>query len=584
MLSKKDQTDADAVQMLLGLSQSPKMHSATRQSAINLLIQIMHNINHKGEKSHREVRTNAAKALHNIVKSTEKTREAKYELHVLKVLEKMRVHCDAIFEFVHSILSGQKFEHKSLQNACDTIQSVEKLYIYSYENNKCQHAVLALGGLEVTAELLVVNFCLMASQKMADEKPVCHSTEIIAFAISTLVNLTYDDFQIKSILCMFPGLLNALMYHLELKQETIIASGAQLICNLSWKATADIKDSLLNCDASVVLIEALQHVKCELTIQNITKALWNLSGHSKKNKICIIQTGLKCLVELLSYNSPCIVQNAGGILKNVSDDIREEEKYREIFRRSGGLRKLVHHLKSKNKTMLVNATGILWNLSATFPEDQKMLWDLGCVPLLELLRTSHHKKIAKCAHGALHYLLAFERAYIWTSESEQTASSSVGSSVLDSNRDEQYTKMEQNHPKLKRGASVTEVELHQKPRKWRSYMLGPHIPSSKQSLSMPTQEFSGDVVTDARGKKTSRAYQERLHRSLSQSESYYLSPTSISETLSETASTPSDISNEPRHAPSLLPYPFDPQDMEGFDPSTLAYEDNEETKVTKVTV
>ena len=455
VLTKKDQTDADAAHMLLGLSQSPKMHSAMRQSAINMLIQIMHNINHKGEKSHREVHTNAAKALRNIVKSTEKIREEKYELRVLRVLETIRVHCNVIFEFIHSILSEQIVETSecnSLQNACDILlQSMRELCVYSNKTHNCRPAVLALGGLEASAEILVVNFCLMASQKMAD-RPVCLSTEIIDFAITILVNLTYGEFCIKSILCMIPDLLNALMHHLELKQESTIFYGAQLICNLSWNATADIKVSLLNCDASVVLIETLQHVKYVQVIRHITRALWNLSGHSieNRNKTCIIRTGLKHLVELLSCNSSlAVVQNVGGILKNLSDVIMQEEQYREIFRHSGEFGKLVQHLQSVDNTVLANATGILLNLSASFPEDQKMLWDLGCVPLLKILCKTHHKNISRYARGALRNLSACK--------SEQTASvGSTRDSVTtlrdhdskDLSKGQENTKTEQTHKKL----------------------------------------------------------------------------------------------------------------------------------------
>ena len=97
--------------------------------------------------------------------------------------------------------------------------------------------------------------------------------------------------------CFLPDLLNALMHHLELKQETTIFNGAQLLCNLSWKATDDIKDSLLMCDASVVLIETLQHVKYDQIIRDVTKALWNLSGHSRenRNKISTTRDGSRIL-------------------------------------------------------------------------------------------------------------------------------------------------------------------------------------------------------------------------------------------------------------------------------------------------
>ena len=433
VLNNKDQTDADAARMLLALSQSPETCSVMRQSAcMNMLIQIMHNIDRKGEKSHREVRMKAAEALRNIIESTDKTRQGKHELCVLGVLEKIRGHCDAVFEFVYSIPSTRKVEaseRELLQNACDfLIQPMRKLYKYSNEKEHYRPAVLTLGGLQATAELLVVNFRLMTSQKSgAAEKLVCHSTKTMAVAISILVNLTYGDVHNKSALCMFPDLLKSLMHLLRLKHESIIASGAQLLRNLSWKASADIKDSLLKCDAGIVLIEALRYVSDEQTIQHITSALWNLSAHSMENrdKICTTDTGLKQLVELLSYNSPTgttvIVENVGGILKNLSVVIMQQEQYRKKFRRSGGLGKLVQHLKSKNKTVLANATGTLWNLSARFPEDQKALWDLGCVPLLDVLQTAHHRNIAEYARGALRNLLAFGRTNGWTSKSDITA-------------------------------------------------------------------------------------------------------------------------------------------------------------------
>ena len=432
VLHNKDQTDADTARMLLALSQSPDTCSVMRQSAcMNMLIQIMHNIDRKGEKSHREVRTKAAEALRNIVELTDQTRQGKYELCVLGVLEKIRGHCDAIFEFIHSIPSTrnvEESEREQIQNACDfLLQPVRKLYKYSNEKDHYRPAVLTLGGLQVTAELLVVNFRLMMCQKAGTEKLVCHSTKTMAVATSILVNLTYGDVHNKSALCMFPDLLKALMHHLRLKQETIIASGSQLLRNLSWKATADIKDSLLKCDASIVLIETLRYVHDEQTIQHITSALWNLSAHSMENrdKVCKTKTGLKQLVELLSYNSPtgttAVVENVGGILKNLSVVIMQQEEYRKKFRQSGGLGKLVQHLKSKNKTVLANATGTLWNLSARFPENQKVLWDLGCVPLLDVLQTAHHKNIAEYARGALRNLLAFGRSNGWTSKSDVTA-------------------------------------------------------------------------------------------------------------------------------------------------------------------
>ena len=430
--SQKDQTDADAVKILLALSQSSETCSVMRQSAcMNMLIQIMHNIEHKGDKSHREARLKAQLAMKNIIESTGDTRQGKYELCVLGVLERLRSHCDALFEFIYSHPSSRRVdssESDSLQSACDSLLNpVRKLYKYSNEKEHYRPAILSLGGLQATAELLIVNHRLIAAQKGASrssEKLICHSSKVITVIISILINLTYGDVNNKTTLCQFSECLKSLMFHLRQQNEGIISSGAQVLRNLSWRATADIKESLLKCDASLTLMAAVDHIKDEPTIQHLTSALWNLSAHSAENrhKICSAPFGIQQLVELLSYNSPsgttAVVENVGGILKNLSVVIMQEEEYRRKFREAGGLAKLVQHLKSKNRTVLSNATGILWNVSARSPEDQKLLWDLGCIPLLDVLQTAHYKNVAECARGALRNLLAFGQSNGWTSRSD----------------------------------------------------------------------------------------------------------------------------------------------------------------------
>ena len=65
----------------------------------------------------------------------------------------------------------------------------------------------------------------------------------------------------------------------------------------------------------------------------ILSALWNLSSHCRKNKedICSINGALAFLVNLLRHKSPAIVENGGGILRNVSSFIAistEGDNYR----------------------------------------------------------------------------------------------------------------------------------------------------------------------------------------------------------------------------------------------------------------
>lgn len=434
VVSTKDQNDANVAKILLALSQSSETCYVMRQSAcMNMLIQIIHNIDHKGDSAHQEVRLKAAEAMRNIVESSGETRQGKHELCVLSILEKIRSHSDMLFEFISSRPNGRRFEAaeiESLQSACDNLlQPVRKLYKYSNDKEHYRPAILSLGGLQATAEVLVVNYKLISAQKgnRSSDKLICHTSKIVTVVISVLINLTYGDVNNKSTLCMFPNFMKSLMFHLRQQNQGIIASGAQVLRNLSWRATADIKEALLKCDASVTLVEAADYARDEPTIQHITSALWNLSAHSvdSRHKISSTPFGIQQLVDLLSYNSPsgttAVVENVGGILKNLSVVIMQEEDYRRKFREAGGLAKLVQHLKSKNKTVLANATGILWNLSARCPEDQKLLWNLGCIPLLDVLQTSHQKNIAENARGALRNLLAFGQSNGWTSKSDVTA-------------------------------------------------------------------------------------------------------------------------------------------------------------------
>lgn len=437
----KGQPDADVAKILLDYAQMSENCGVMRQTGcLGVLVNIIHHIEFKGDKSHYAVRQKAAVAMRKIVEATGESRQGKYETCTLGILEKLRAHCDQLWDFIYSYPSGRSVEAsevQALQEACDAAMSpIRKLYKNSTDKDHYRPSILALGGIQATAEVLIVNYRLIAAQRESQlsEKPICHSSKAITVIISILINLTYGDVQNKSTLCHMTDCLKSLMFHLRQQNETIAAAGAQVLRNLSWHATPEIKEALLKCSAGNALMSAIKHVKGETTTQHITSALWNLSAHSVENrhKICSSPSGIQILVELLSYNSPSgttvVIENVGGILKNLSVVIMQVEGYRRKFREMGGLAKLVQHLKSKNKTVLANATGILWNLSARWPEDQKHLWDLGCVPLLDVLQsiprktaTGPENNIAECARGALRNLLAFGQTNGWTSNSDITA-------------------------------------------------------------------------------------------------------------------------------------------------------------------
>lgn len=150
----------------------------------------------------------------------------------------------------------------------------------------------------------------------------------------------------------------------------------------------------------------------ENTLKSILSALWNLSAHCSENKaeICAVLGALEFLVSILQYKAPSksltIIENAGGILRNISSQIAVREDYRDILRKQNCLPILLEQLKSPSLTIVSNACGTLWNLSAKNSTDQKALWDMGAPAMLRSLNHSKHKMIAMGSSAALKNLLA----------------------------------------------------------------------------------------------------------------------------------------------------------------------------------
>ena len=430
-LSSSSQSDGDAVKLMVALSESSETCSVLRQPMfMSLLIKILHSNEKAPPKEQMEIKSKALVAIHNIVESNSNTKQRRSERSVLNVLNKIRAHCDLLFDFIYSYNHQEPIgnaELDSIQTSCNILTAaLRKLLKYSNEKEFHRPAILNLGGLQTMADVIISDYRLPKTQ---DRKIISHNFEVLVIAITVLINLTYGDINNKLVLCSIPTFLNALMGHVRSFNEQVMSKGAQVLRNLSCKATPEIKDCLLKCNAAVVLMEAVDNASAETTIQHITSALWNISAHSLDNryKVCLAKNGIETLVGLLSYNSPSgatiVIENVGGVLRNLSNVVSQEAKFRKRFREAGGLSKLVQHLKSRNKVVLTNATGILWNLSARCPDNQKMLWDLGCIPLLDVLQTSPQRNISENARGALRNLLAFGQSKGWTSRVDLPISS-----------------------------------------------------------------------------------------------------------------------------------------------------------------
>lgn len=186
---------------------------------------------------------------------------------------------------------------------------------------------------------------------------------------------------------------------------------AAVLRNLSWRADTNSKQVLREVGAVKGLTKAAMTCQKEATLKSVLSALWNLTAHCSMNKValCSVEGALGFLVDMLSYNSPtktlAIVENAGGIMRNVSSHIAVREDYRQILRERNCLSVLLQHLKSPSLTVVSNSCGTLWNLSARCPQDQQFLWDHGAVPMLRSLIHSKHKMIAMGSSAALKNLL-----------------------------------------------------------------------------------------------------------------------------------------------------------------------------------
>lgn len=227
------------------------------------------------------------------------------------------------------------------------------------------------------------------------------------YAGMALTNLTFGDGNNKALLCANKEFMKALVAQIPTDADDLLQVTANVLRNLSWRADKDMKNVLCEIGTVTVLTKAAMKNKNENTLRAVMSALWNLSAHSSENKteLLLVEGALTFLVEMLTYDAPSktlsIVENAGGILRNVSSHIAVNEDYRRILRQRNCLGILLQQLKSESLTIVSNACGTLWNLSARCPEDQKYLRANGAVPMLRSLIHSKHKMISNGSKAAL---------------------------------------------------------------------------------------------------------------------------------------------------------------------------------------
>ncbi|XP_063893971.1 adenomatous polyposis coli protein isoform X2 [Helicoverpa armigera] len=398
LLSLSPENNADLSGPLLDMSRSVESCIAMRQAGcIPLLVQLIHS------KVPRETRDRAAKALRNIIHTQTDDKAGRREARVWRLLEQVREYCYVLEDLVEMRKEGKEvIEDDATKHPSQSVAALMKL---SFDEEH-RHVVCQLGGLQALAALVSGD---QAAHGSRTDDNTCLTMR--KYAGMTLTNLTFGDGNNKSLLCSFKDFMLALVEQLESPNDDMRQVTAAVLRNLSWRADTNSKQVLREVGAVKGLTKAAMTCQKEATLKSVLSALWNLTAHCSMNKValCSVDGALGFLVDMLSYNSPtktlAIVENAGGIMRNVSSHIAVREDYRQILRERNCLSVLLQHLKSPSLTVVSNSCGTLWNLSARCPQDQQFLWDHGAVPMLRSLIHSKHKMIAMGSSAALKNLL-----------------------------------------------------------------------------------------------------------------------------------------------------------------------------------
>lgn len=391
------QEHADMGETLLALSTNPESCLAMRRSGcIPLLVQMI--------QSDREadVRKKAMQALYNLVHSQPDEKLRKREIRILKLLEQTKQYTEIL---IANVEYSKELEADDVDDQ-HPVQTVAHLMKLSFDELHRQ-AICFLGGIHTIATLVEVE-----SIKHSNIPTDPNCILMRRYACMALTNLTFGDSGNKALLCSFREFIHALVIQLQSPSDELRQVTASVLRNLSWRADSSSKEVLREMGCVTGLMKAAMLDNKENTLKSILSAMWNLSAHCTENKseICSIPGALGFLVDMLTYKTPskslAVIENSGGILRNISSQIAVRDDYREILRQHNSLEILLAQLKSPSLTIVSNACGTLWNLSAKCKIDQETLWQLGAPAMLRSLNHSKHKMIAMGSSAALKNLLS----------------------------------------------------------------------------------------------------------------------------------------------------------------------------------
>uniref|UniRef100_A0A182VVL6 Protein zer-1 homolog-like C-terminal domain-containing protein n=1 Tax=Anopheles minimus TaxID=112268 RepID=A0A182VVL6_9DIPT len=382
----------------LELSRNEEKCSALRRSGcVPLLVHIIHN------EPNEVARRNARHALVNVVRCNVDEGSARRELKVLRLIDQLIDYTDLLKEQPRDsddVILVEKEPSTVPDPERHPIQAIGTLAKISYDEEH-RHAMCQFGALQTIASLIQLDH--QAHGTATPDALKC--VEMRRYASMVLTNLTFGQGNNKALLCANRDFMRALVSQLSCTE--LVQVTASVLRNLSWRADAITKQTLVEIETVTLLTEAAMRCTVENTLKSILSALWNLSNHCAQNraKICEVTGALEFLIDLLTYEAPSktwsIVENAGGILRNVSSHIAQCEQYRRVLREKQCLKLLLDQLKSPSLTVVSNACGTLGNLSSENDEDQRFLREHGAIPMLRSLIYSKHNIISNGSRLAL---------------------------------------------------------------------------------------------------------------------------------------------------------------------------------------
>ncbi|KRX43407.1 Adenomatous polyposis coli protein [Trichinella murrelli] len=348
-----------------------------------------------------EVFHRASEALRNIARFQKEKTAQHRELKILRCLEKIRLY---VLHLRFQRCTSSK--SKLLLTEKEVLSAIASLMKWSFEEDN-RSATCFFGGLESICEALIMDQLVFKTEP-PENHILCRK-----YIGMTLTNLTFGAARSKQVLCGNMNFLRTVNEQIRSNDDDLKQVFASVLRNLSWKAEDSSKAALQQNHTVALLTEAAMRSKKEATLKSILSALWNLTSHCAENQmeVCTVPQAVQFLVLTLKRSTAsgnnAIVENCGGILRNISACIADREEWRSVLRQTGCYEVLMEHLGAKSLTVISNACGALWNLSNSSVQEQKLLCELGAVEPLQTLTQSKHALIRLASSATLKNLQTF---------------------------------------------------------------------------------------------------------------------------------------------------------------------------------